>query len=95
MINAAKMLLLNPNHLAACLDSNQAFLIKAILTEDGKLVLGDLRSKGGEEWSITGKSVTPLTKEEKKIIDLALLPGNNFVSIILQTNFYSRADILF
>jgi hypothetical protein len=49
---------------------------QAILTEDGKLVLGDLRSKGGEEWSLTGKSITILTKDEKKILDLALLPGN-------------------
>ena len=48
---------------------------QAILTEDGKLVLGDLRSKGGEEWTLTGKSVTNLTKDEKKILDVALLPG--------------------
>lgn len=51
------------------------FCFQAILSEDGKLVLGDLRSKGGEEWSITGKSVTNLTKDERKVLDLALLPG--------------------
>jgi hypothetical protein len=50
-------------------------MFQAILTEDGKLVLGDLRSKGGEDWSLTGKSVTVLNKDEKKILDLALLPG--------------------
>lgn len=54
--------------------------LQAILTEDGKLVLGDLRSKGGEEWTLTGKSVTNLTKDEKKVLDVTLLPGNDKLS---------------
>lgn len=47
----------------------------AILSEDNRLVMGELRSRGGEEWAIISKSHTQLAKEERKVLDLALLPG--------------------
>ncbi|XP_040577123.1 uncharacterized protein [Lepeophtheirus salmonis] len=56
----------------------------ASLNEDGsKLLLGEIRSRGEGEWSLGGRSYTLIDKlNEKKYLDLALLPGSKGTKIV-------------
>ena len=47
----------------------------AILSDDGRLVLGEIRSRGGDDWALAGRSVVALNDHDKRYLDLALVPG--------------------
>lgn len=61
----------------------------AMLSDDGRLLLGEIRSRGGDDWVIAGRSLINLNDQEKRYLDVALVPniqqGSGGVSIIFLT----------
>jgi len=47
----------------------------AILSDDGRLVLGEIRSRGGDDWALSGRSMVTLNDHDKRYLDLALVPN--------------------
>ena len=52
----------------------------AALSEDGRLLLGEIRTRGGDDWTLAGRSVRDMSKfgiggEERRFVDLALVPN--------------------
>lgn len=48
------------------------------LSEDGKVLLGELRTRGGDDWTLAGRSITALNarfSDERRYLDLALVPN--------------------
>ena len=48
----------------------------AALNDDGsKLLLGEIRTRGGDEWVLAGRSVAVIGGPEKRYLDLAIVPN--------------------
>ena len=50
----------------------------AALSEDDRLVLGEIRTRGGDDWTLAGRSVTSLggkANEDRRYVDLAIVPN--------------------
>ena len=47
----------------------------AILSDDGRLLLGEIRSRGGDDWALAGRSVITLNDHDKRYLDVALVPN--------------------
>jgi len=47
-----------------------------ILTCENKLILGELTWKGEKTWSVDSKSYISLGKDERRVLDMAILSGN-------------------
>ncbi len=50
----------------------------AALSEDDRLILGEIRTRGGDDWTLAGRSVTNLggkSNDDRRYIDLALVPN--------------------
>ena len=67
----------------------------AALNEENKLLLGEIRSRGGDDWTLAARSVTHLGgrpgAEDRRYIDLALVPnvhqgGTSLVFLVEKKN---------
>ena len=50
----------------------------AALSEDDRLILGEIRTRGGDDWTLAGRSVTSLggkANEDRRYVDLAIVPN--------------------
>jgi hypothetical protein len=50
----------------------------AALSDDDRLILGEIRTRGGDDWTLAGRSVTTLGGrggDDKRYVDLALVPN--------------------
>ena len=45
----------------------------AILSDDGRLLLGEIRSRGGDDWALAGRSLVVLNDNDRRYLDLALV----------------------
>ncbi|TRY63925.1 hypothetical protein TCAL_14293 [Tigriopus californicus] len=66
----------------------------AALNEEGRLLLGEIRTRGGDDWTLAARSITQLSGkpgEDRKYLDLALVPnvhqgGTSIVFLVEKKN---------
>ena len=47
----------------------------AVLSDDGRLLLGEIRSRGGDDWALAGRSLVTLNDNDRKYLDVTLVPN--------------------
>ncbi len=71
----------------------------AALSEDGRLLLGEVRTRGGDDWTLAGRTITALpgsTSGERRYLDLAVVAnvqdGRSGASLVLLTEKVKSKD---
>ena len=47
----------------------------AVLSDDGRLLLGEIRTRGGDDWTLAGRSLVTLNDNDKRYLDVTLVPN--------------------
>ena len=70
----------------------------AILSDDGRLLLGEIRSRGGDDWALAGRSLVTLNDNEKRYLDITLVSNiqqeKGSISILFLTEKIKNKDTM-